>query len=214
MITGGCIGDLELRRAKNGKGRRLKGRFPYGKRAVLSDGGRRGRPRKEEFAPRAFSYRVERPEEDIHLLVGHSYDRPLASRAAGTLEVFDSDEALTFEAVIKPELEEVTYVRDALAAIEAGLLVGISPGFRIPPERAVKKAEAFSQEEVDPSRGMHGAIIRTIFHALLYELSIVTVPAYKETEVEEEEEERSWPVSLPEQPSDATLRRALNRWRA
>jgi len=48
-------------------------------------------------------------------------------------------------------------------------------------------------------------LIRTIFAALLYEFSMVTVPAYKATKVEE----RSG-VILPEA---AGLHRTLNRWR-
>jgi len=55
---------LELRAAGDGS-RRLRGRFPYGKRAVLSDGGRTGKPRKEVIQPKAFAYRVDRPEEEI-----------------------------------------------------------------------------------------------------------------------------------------------------
>lgn len=79
------------------------------------------------IAPRAFAYRVDRPEEDIHFLVGHSYDRPLASRGAGTLDIQDTDDALTFEARITPEMTGVSYVRDFLAAMGAGLILGISP---------------------------------------------------------------------------------------
>jgi HK97 family phage prohead protease len=174
---------LEERAAKSRK-RRLKGRFPYGRRAVLSDGGRAGgRPRKETFAPRAFSYRVDRPDEEIHLLIGHSYDRPIASRGAGTLTINDADDALTFEALIDEETQEISWVQDLFRAFGAGLVGGISPGFRLPPPRAVAKAEEVTEE--DPSEGT--ALIRTIFAALLYELSLVTRPAYDETEVEAEE---------------------------
>lgn len=208
MLYGWHQGELEVRRS--GGSKRLRGRFPYGKRAVLSDGGRTGRPRKEGFAPRAFSFRVEKPDEDIHLLVGHNYGQPLASRGAATLDLTDGDDALTFEARITPELEEVTWVRDALAALSAGLIVGISPGFRIPPERAVKDAEIIEEEPDDPENGMNGAIIRTITAALLYELSLVTRPAYEESQVEA----RNWTPGGPvKEPADAGLRRALGRWR-
>jgi phage head maturation protease len=73
-----------------------------------------------------------------------------------------------------------------LAAFLAGLVGGISPGFRLPPERAVPRGEAetFEDEEVNPARGMFGAIIRSIGQALLFELSLVVMPAYKETSVE------------------------------
>lgn len=206
MEQGGVIGGLGLRRAARDGSRRLRGKFPYKKRAVLSDGGRTGRPRKEEFAPKAFAYRVEDPDAEIHLLIGHDYDRPLASRKAGTLFFNDSLEALTFEAVISAELQTASYVRDFFAGFAAGLVVGISPGFRIPPERAVPNAEA--TEEEDPAEGI--ALIRTIFAALLFEMSLVTAPAYKEAKVEER---TKGGVILPDR-SDAGLKRTLARWRA
>lgn len=202
--------ELELR-AAGGRSRKLRGRFPYGKPAVLSDGGRGGgRPKKEIIAPLAFNYRVARPEEDIHLLIGHSYDRPLASRSTGTLQLSDTKEALVFDALITDEIAETSWARDFFAAFNAGLIRGISPGFRLPPPRAVEKAEEVVEE--DPSEGM--ALIRWIFAALLYELSFVTRPAYEETEVEE----RNWTptaggVLIREKP-DAGLHRVLNRWRA
>lgn len=204
MLWGGHEGGLELRKRASGA-LALHGRFPYGKRAVLSDGGRTGRPRKEVIAPRAFSYRVERPEEDIHLLIGHSYDRPLASRGAGTLELMDSDDALSFAATITDEMQEVSYVRDFLAAMRAGLIIGISPGFRIPPERAEPNAEKV--EEEDPAEGK--ALIRTIFAALLYELSVVTRPAYDETQIEE----RNWQPQPQAQMFLTQKTRGALKWR-
>lgn len=193
---------LELRAAGDGS-RRLRGRFPYGKRAVLSDGGRTGKPRKEVIQPKAFAYRVDRPEEEIHLLIGHSFDRPLASKQAGTLILSDNDDALTFEAIITQEVQQTTWAQDFFNAYAAGLIRGISPGFRIPPKRAVPDAETV--EEEDPAEGI--AIIRNIWAALLYELSFVTRPAYDETEVEE----RTWAVT------DSGLMvptvNPLNKWR-
>jgi HK97 family phage prohead protease len=207
VLFGAIDGGLEQRRKKGGAGR-LVGRFPYGKPAVLSDGGRTGRPRKEVIASRAFSYRVDRPEEDIHFLAGHSYDRPLASRGAGTLDLRDTTEALYFQAVITAEMQEVSYVRDFLAGFAAGLIMGLSPGFRIPPKRAVEDAETVEDEGHDPENGAHNAIIRTVHHALLYEISAVTRPAYQEAQIEE----RNWSPSLV-RPDDG-LQRTLNRWRA
>ena len=172
-------GGLEIRKRAS-RALAVRGRFPYGKRAVLSDGGRTGRPKKEVIAPGAFAYRINIPTEDIHLLVGHSYDRPLASRLAGTLMVQDTPAAVTIEAEISEDMQGVSYVRDFLAALSAGLIVGLSPGFRIPPPRTVPDAESVAEE--DPSEGT--ALIRTVHQALLYELSAVTVPAYKEAFIE------------------------------
>lgn len=200
MQIGGAIGTLELRAARDGS-RRLSGRFPYNSRAVLSDGGRTGRPRKEAFAPHAFAYRINRPDEEMHLLIGHDYNRPLASCEAGTFFVSDKPNAVLFEAIITAELQQASYVKDFFAGFAAGLILGVSPGFRIPPERVVPMAEQTNEE--DPAEGI--ALIRTIFAALLFELSLVTIPAYKETKVEE----RSGAI-LPEA---AGLHRTLNRWR-
>lgn len=205
MLWGGHGGGLELRKRASGA-MALRGRFPYGKAAVLSDGGRTGRPRKEVIAPRAFAYRIDRPEEDIHFLVGHSYDRPLASRGAGTLVFNDTDEALLFEAIITEEMQEVSYVRDFLSGFAAGLIMGLSPGFRIPPKRAVEEAETIEDEGYDPENGAHNAIIRTVHHALLYEVSAVTRPAYDDAQIEE----RNW---TPQQVWPVTPKPQM-RWRA
>lgn len=211
MLFGGLdSGGLEIRRAADGS-HRLRGRFPYNKPAVLSDGGRTGRPRKEVIAPRAFAYRIERPKEDIHLLVGHSYDRPLASKLTKTLALTDTEEALLFDAIITREISETSYGRDLIAMLLSGLAIGLSPGFRIPPERAVEEAEKVIEEEYNPSRGMYGAIIRMILEALLYELSIVTRPAYDEAQVEL----RNWKSpSDREGLSERGPYLPLARWRA
>lgn len=165
---------LELRAAGDGT-RRLSGRFPYNSRAVLDAGGKGRRPKKEAFAPRAFSYAVDDAERDIHLLVGHDFNHPLASKKARTLILTDTDAALTFEAILTPEIQETSWVRDFMAAFAAGLVTGISPGFRVPD---LDGAEG--TEEEDPSEGK--ALIRTIFAAVLFELSMVTRPAYHETD--------------------------------
>jgi HK97 family phage prohead protease len=176
--------EVEVRASPRG-GRRLRGRFPYNTTATLSDGGRNGgRPKKERFSSRAFAYRVNAPDKEIHLLVGHDFDKPLASKLTDSLRLRDRDDALTFEADISPAIAETSYGRDVLAQIDAGLAYGISPGFRLPPPRRVARPETFEDEGHDPARGMFNALIRTINSALLYELSIVTRPAYKESEIE------------------------------
>jgi HK97 family phage prohead protease len=212
MLFGAVDGELELRARRDG-GRRLRGRFPYGRAAVLSDGGRTGRPRKEVIRAGAFAYRINEPSEDIYLLVGHSFDAPLASKKTGTLTFKDSKEELTFDATITPQIADTQHALDVFRLIDAGLATGISPGFRIPPKRTVPEAERIEEEPNDPSRGLFAAIIRWVLQALLYELSIVTVPAYADAQVEA----RNW---TPDEktglllPADAGLRRALSRWRA
>ena len=172
-------GQLEVR--KKGGGRVIRGRFPYMKRAVLTDGGNKGRPVKERFKPGAFKYRVNDPKAEIHLLVGHDYSQPLASKLTGTMTFEDTFTALVFEAFILESIASTSYGADILALIGAGLAVGLSPGFRIPPKQTVPDAETIEDEDPDEGR----AIIRTINDCLLYEMSIVTMPAYADATVEE-----------------------------
>ncbi|MEM8574194.1 MAG: HK97 family phage prohead protease [Pseudomonadota bacterium] len=236
MLEGGAIGTLEVREG-GGAPLRLHGRFPYNKTAILSDGGRTGRPKKERIAPGGFRYRVNRPAEEIYILVGHDFNRPLASRSTGTLDLSDTPAALEFEARIAPELLSVSWVQDLLTMLRSGLMLGLSPGFRIPPKRAVPVAITTETESDRPARRPNnnprdpvtiedepddgtldedgnprrGAIIRTIWEALLYELSVVTVPAYREANVDL----RDWKLTqqnFSEAP-DAGVRRVLNRWR-
>lgn len=137
---------------------------------------------------------------------------PLASKATGTLSLRDTATAVLIEATITRAIAETTHGRDALALLAAGLAVGISPGFRIPPRRAVPEAEEIEEEPddgtLDPQgQPRRGAIIRRIKAALLYELSIVTRPAYPDAQIEA----RRW-TGKPEN-HHAGLHRTLQRWR-
>lgn len=189
MLWGGSCGGLEVRASGDGAVR-LRGRFPYGAAALLSQGGRDRR--REVFSARAFSARID-AGEDVHLLVHHDFDRPLASRAAGTLTLEDGDEALTFEAVLAPELRGVGYVADFLGTLAAGLVRGLSPGFYV--------AEGGERVRRDGE-----GLIRIVSRANLIELSAVTKPAYEAAQIEA----RSW--ALPEAKADG-LARTLSRWR-
>jgi len=186
MLWGGVAGGaLELRRLDGGRVR-IAGAFPYGSPAEL------GRGRVEVIASRAFAARLE-AGEDVHLLSGHDFEKPLASRAAGTLELRDNDDALSFEATIAPE---TTWARDFLAAHDAGLIRGLSPGFRVSPDG----------ERIERRSG--GEVRRTITAAELFELSAVTRPAYGAAQIEA----RRWDAT--ETAPDDGLRRVLSRWRA
>ena len=166
--------DLELR--QRGGGRSLRGRFPYDRRATVRD---RGRVRKEMFRARAFAFAVEDEAREIHLLSGHSFDRPLASKRGGTLKLEDRDDGLAFEADLPEEAAQPSWMRDTVMALQAGLVGGISPGFAVPPASAVANAE-----ELIPEPGNPGVQIRVINQAVLHELSLVTRPAYPETEID------------------------------
>lgn len=192
MLWGAHVGSLELR-AEGGE-TRLRAVFPYGRAAVLSDGGPTGRARHEMVAPRAFAPRLE-SDADIHFLAGHDFDKPLASRAAGTLTLTESDDALAVEATISDDMSQVSYVRDLLAARAAGLVRGLSPGFRVLPGG-----------ETIEDRGE--VILRTIRAADLIEVSAVTLPAYPEAQIEA----RNW-QSQTAGPASRSALHATSRWR-
>lgn len=192
MLWGAHIGSLELR--TEGGDTRLRATFPYGKETVLGEAMGAIRERREMIASRAFAERLERGD-DVHFLSGHDFNKPLASRGAGTLTLTETDEALTIEATISANMGQVSYVRDFLSAHTAGLVRGLSPGFRVRP----------GGETVE-ERG--DAILRTIKAADLIEISAVTKPAYPQAQIEA----RNWKPAEVE-----TLRRpyatAAARWR-
>jgi uncharacterized protein len=168
MLWGAHVGSLELR--SEGGETRLRAIFPYGRETVLAERVGMGRERREMIAARAFADRIERGE-DVHFLSGHDFNKPLASRSAGTLTLTESDDALTVEATISADMGQVSYVRDFLSAHAAGLVRGLSPGFRVRP----------GGEKVE-ERG--NAILRTIKAADLIEISAVTKPAYPQAQIE------------------------------
>lgn len=186
MLWGGAttVGALELR--TEGGATRLRASFPYGAETELAPG------RYEVIASRAFADRID-AGADIHLLAGHDFDKPLASRAAGTLTVTNTDAALVIEAQID---SSTSWARDFLAAHGAGLIRGLSPGFRVP----------IGGEKIE-KRG--DGLLRTVTRAALFEVSAVTVPAYPSAQIEA----RDW-QAMANRAIDPSLHRTLNRWRA
>ena len=181
MLFGANLGGLEVR--SDGGAIRLRGVFPYGREASLGAG------RGEVIAARAFKVGAE-----LHLLVGHDFERPLASLGAGSLDVRQSDEALVVEATMPAELRAVSWVADLLAAHSAGLVRGLSPGFRV----------AAGGERIE-RRG--DGLLRTVTAAELVEVSAVTRPAYADAMIEG----RNW-VAAPS-TGGGTRFEHLQRWR-
>lgn len=169
----------------DGGATRLTGSFPYGAETLLGNG------RRERFAARAFRSRIE-AGQNVFLLAGHDPEKPLASTEAGSLTLRDDDDALHIEARVAAT---TTWANDALAALAAGLTKGISPGFRVSPGGDIVTRSA-------------DGLLRTVNAAELFEVSLVTRPAYDVAQIAA----RSWDLANDEAP-DAGLRRMLNRWR-
>ena len=164
--------ELELRQS----GRTLSGVFRYGATATMRD---RGRVRKETFAPDAFNFAVDSAEHEVTLLLGHDFNNPLASKLAGTLQLESNAAALTFAAELPEEALQTIAQVDAVKQVRQGLARGLSPGFRVPPRDVVPDAE-----ELIPEPGNPAVQIRRINAAVLYELSLVSRPAYQDTEID------------------------------
>ena len=197
-------GTLEIR--QQGASRILAGTFPYNRTATVRDRGRRRKERFASLAfhssIRRFrqlqeqlgqmlglvdeqrqesqidALRQARDRANIHILVGHDFNRPLGDMAGGTARVSDDANGVHFEVDLPPEADQPSWMRDALAGVRAGLLRGISPGFRMPPRGVVPNAE-----HDEPEPGNPGVTIRVIADAILVELSLVSRANYSETDV-------------------------------
>ena len=205
-------GELEIR--ARGGGQILAGRFPYssGPGRGMATVGDRGRVRKERIAADAFGWQIEEFEKvqqelaaavdasldqariellrqelerrNVHILAGHSYDKPLGDLKTGSARVTSSKEAVSFAVDLPADADMPSYMADTVRMIRANLAGGISPGFRVPPVSRVANAEAFEPEPGNPA-----VQVRVINQAVLHELSIVTRPAYSETDIDLRAEE-------------------------
>ena len=166
-------GELSIR--QTGKRRTIRGVFPYGGLAVVAD---RGRVRKERIAKDAFRYAIDDPKRKIDLLVGHDFGQPIANRQTGSLAIQSNAEAVTFEATLPEAVDMPTWVDDAVKAVRAGLMLGLSPGFRVPPSNVVPDAEVEMPEPGNP-----GVFITEVRAGVLREMSLVTAGAYDDASV-------------------------------
>ena len=103
------------------------------------------------------------------MLLSHDFARPLANREAGSLVLTDTADALVFEASIPDDAP--SWVVDAERAVAAGLMLGISPGFRVLPGGEAMVSDA-------------GVQVRQINRAYLREISLVSNDAYTDSTVE------------------------------
>ena len=181
--------NLEIRQV--GNARQITGHFPYNETAILAD---RGRVRKEMFASGAFRYAISNQARRIDLLVGHDFGKPIANRQGGTMTLTDSAAGVDFVADLPPADLTPSWVTDIEKSILAGLSIGLSPGFRVPPPGVVPNAERLIPEP----GSTEGVQIRVISEATLREFSIVTAGAYETAGVElRAEDMEDWDYEEP-----------------
>ena len=193
--------ELEVR----ARGRTLGGSFKYNTVSTRSD---RGRVRKERIASDGFGWQLREFEKlldefnqviksgvdevqqaalkeqlarrNTHALAGHDFNKPLGDRLnSKTLRISSNRESLDFEVDLPLESQQPTWMRDTVESVRNGLATGISPGFSVPPASVLRNAE-----ELIPEPGNESVLIRQVNHAVLFEVSIVSRPAYASAEVE------------------------------
>ena len=192
-------GTLEIRQ-DGGRGI-LRGSMAYNQTATVSN---RGRVRKERLGPDAMGWQIrefaklqgemqtmlsgtvdiarklileqELERRNVHVLAGHSFDRPMGDLKHGTARVTSTNESLDFEVDLPDELDMPTYMADVVKEVRTQRAGGISPGFYMPPKDVVAGAEELIPEVNNP-----GVMIRFIHTAIMPELSIVTRPVYPST---------------------------------
>lgn len=117
----------------------------------------------EEIAPGAFSETIGK-DNDIRALFNHDWNNVLGRTKAGTLKLEEDDHGLKFEV----ELPNTSVARDLVESLKRGDINQCSFGF-------IPTAEEWDYS-VEPAH-------RTITKVELFEVSVVSIPAYDDTEV-------------------------------
>ncbi|WP_313469501.1 phage major capsid protein [Lysinibacillus sp.] len=104
---------------------------------------------------------------NVILLHGHDYSKPLASVKAGTLKLEVDEIGLRFEAI----LQDTTYANDIYKNIQAGIIDSMSFGFEMGIDSFDKDEDGIVTRSIEKMKALH-------------EISIVTIPAYDESNVQ------------------------------
>lgn len=127
---------------------------------------------REQVAPGAFSDSLK--TDDIRALWNHDTNIVLGRNKAGTLDLWEDEKGLA----VQIEPSDTGLVRDLLKSIERGDVSQMSFGFQ------VQRATWTEEEDQDD--------LRTIEQVKLWEVSPVTFPFYKNTDVSLKAEHRAW----------------------
>ena len=127
-----------------------------------------GEPASNASTPARLGSRWKTKRGRFNCFWGATFERPLGSRLAGTLELEDGPDALSFRVA---RLPETSYVADFRAQQAAGSAVfGVRPLFRIPPADVVPGAVDLIPEP----EAAGGALVEVIREAVLTALAVVT----------------------------------------
>ncbi|MFI8710260.1 HK97 family phage prohead protease [Bacillus sp. NPDC077411] len=117
----------------------------------------------ETIAPGAFSRAISE-NNDIRALFNHDWNNVLGRTKSGTLRLFEDERGLKFEV----DLPNTSVARDLVESMRRKDINQCSFGFH-----ATKEEWDYN---VEPA-------LRTIQEVELYEVSVVSIPAYEDTEV-------------------------------
>lgn len=117
----------------------------------------------EMISPGAFKSSISKSESDIRALFNHDWDKVLGRTKSKTLTLREDDKGLQFEL----ELPNTSYARDLAESMERGDINQCSFSFR--------EIEETWDYSVEPA-------LRTLNEVELYEISVVSIPAYEDTE--------------------------------
>ncbi len=149
----------EVRAAPEGDGLRFSGYAAKFDRWSEDLGGFR-----ERIAPGAFSEAVA--ADDVRCLLNHNPDRVLGRTRSGTLRLFEDNVGLRFEV----DAPDVGWARDLRESVWRGDIDQCSFAF-----------EALADDWIWADSGSKALDERTVRRAKLYDVSIVTYPAYTDT---------------------------------
>ena len=179
-VTGVALVDRpRFHRVKRpcGDSRLVTGRSPdttYGYDETISD---RDTVRKQRVQSGAFRHSLNDKDREIGIQIGDDPGKILGSKLAGTVQFKDDDKRLAF--TLPKGLPDTTYAQDLKAQLDAGLILGVSPLFRIPP------ADVFGATEQIPEPGNPDTIIEVVSQAVLFGIAVrpdpgpVRVPALR-----------------------------------
>ena len=103
---------------------------------------------------------------DVRALVDHDSGKVIGRTRSGTLQLRKDSKGLAI--TVDPD-EDISYAKDIMRAVARGDVSGMSFGFRT-------IADEWNYEEKTP--------IRTVTDMVISEVSVVTFPAYQQTNVE------------------------------
>lgn len=165
------VTGLEIEAREDGK-RRLRGHAAVFNELSEDLGGFR-----EQITPGAFAEAIER--DDVRLLINHD-GLPLARNRSGTLKLVEDNRGLLIEADLD---EGDPDVQRLLPKLQRGDVNQMSFGFSVKPGGQ------------DWAKDDEGRTIRTLKKLRLFDVSVVTYPAYPQTDVAVREL-RMWEGSL------------------